>query len=168
MEGVPADDLQRHREALPPVPYKRIKVSEGGLLPLLAAQKASVPDASDVPTPVYSTAAPPYLGPMASSSVQSLRPPMVGGGLGSIHVASFVPPLSPTAYSPYMAMSVSTFATPIASLPLSPGIADRPDSLAFPPTVDAATGRTIPGGIILAPDLQVSMVSKATTGVIIV
>lgn len=42
MEGVPRGDIERHQQGLPPVPYKRPKFLEsGGLLPLLAAQKAS-------------------------------------------------------------------------------------------------------------------------------
>ena len=42
MEGVPKGDLERHQQGLPLVPHKRPKFLEsGGLLPLLAAQKAS-------------------------------------------------------------------------------------------------------------------------------
>lgn len=42
MEGIPTGDLERHRQGLPPQPFKRPKFLEsGGLLPLLAAQKAS-------------------------------------------------------------------------------------------------------------------------------
>lgn len=42
MEGIPAGDLDRHRQGLPPQPFKRPRFLEsGGLLPLLAAQKAS-------------------------------------------------------------------------------------------------------------------------------
>jgi len=41
MQGVPPEDLQRHFDGLPPVPYKRSKLGDAGLVSLLAAQKAA-------------------------------------------------------------------------------------------------------------------------------
>jgi hypothetical protein len=41
MQGIPPEDLQRHFDGLPPVPYKRSKLGDAGLVSLLAAQKAA-------------------------------------------------------------------------------------------------------------------------------
>lgn len=44
MDGVPQDDLQRHLDGLPIVPYNKTKMilGDASILPLLAAQKVSV------------------------------------------------------------------------------------------------------------------------------
>ena len=41
MQGVPPEDLQRHFDGLPIVPYKKSRLGEAGLVSLLAAQKAA-------------------------------------------------------------------------------------------------------------------------------
>lgn len=54
MDGVPEEDLKRHREGLGMVPFKRSRLMEpgAGMLPLLAAQKAALPDLPEVSGPM--------------------------------------------------------------------------------------------------------------------
>jgi hypothetical protein len=61
MDGVPEDDLRRHREGLPMVPYKRSRLMEpgAGMLPLLAAQKAAIPELPTEPHVQVAPALPP-------------------------------------------------------------------------------------------------------------
>lgn len=137
MAGVPVEDLQRHYSGQPVAPYKRIKVSEGGLLPLLAAQKASVPDGPDL-SPVY---APPALGTTSPTL-----------------------PSMPTTVSPPIRYAVPLAAQPVIYHPQLrpiPVVISRPfDNIVVPPSVDAS-GRLIPGSIIVAPDLLVSVVQTS-------
>lgn len=44
MDGVPQEDVQRHYDGLPPIPYTKGKliIGDSSILPILAAQKASV------------------------------------------------------------------------------------------------------------------------------
>lgn len=71
MEGIPPGDLERHQKGLPSVPFKRPKFLEsGGLLPLLAAQKASAGAISITgKSDLFDTSTP-------TASTQSISPPM--------------------------------------------------------------------------------------------
>ena len=132
MAGVPVEDLQRHYSGQPVVPYKRIKVSEGGLLPLLAAQKASVPDGPDLSPTAY---VPPTLGTTSPTMTVTVSPPI-----------RYTVPLAaqPVIYHPQ-------------SRPI-PVVTSRSfDNIVVPPSMDAS-GRLLPGSIIVAPDLLVSVV----------
>lgn len=42
MQGVPPEDLQRHYDGLPIVPYKKSRMGDAGLVSMLAAQKAAL------------------------------------------------------------------------------------------------------------------------------
>lgn len=98
MEGIPPEDWQRHCAGLPIVAHKRLKVSEGGLLPLLAAQKASVPDGPDMPhyatTSSTSPLMPPTLPNAPVAPTISSRPV-----ISAAPAASFTPPM-PAFYAP--------------------------------------------------------------------
>lgn len=211
MEGVPPEDLARHQRGESIVSFKRLKVSEGGLLPLLAAQKASVPSGPDMRRDLLTRP--------SSSSLASGTVAVTGGGATSPSLAGAVSPPLATAtgasamisgapvYYPSAAPTVATTGTspllpPVSavssphmslisvSLPPPPALAVSPPmsapgkpvrletgspdassaaimsspssafaTITVPPSVDAATGKTVPGSIIVAPDLVVSMVS---------
>lgn len=73
MAGVPAEDLQKHREGLPVGPYKRNRLTEpgAGMLPLLAAQKAAIPELEVQPQDVVKA---PLLSSLTSSSSAPISP----------------------------------------------------------------------------------------------
>lgn len=135
MEGVPADDLQRHRNGLCLVPYKRIRVSEGGLLPLLAAQKASVPEGPDLP---------------------SYSPP---AGLSPVLPSAPLPPMNTT--GPVIAAPAIVSPPSVRGEPEVLSVVNRGafDNIMVPPSMDP-TGKSIPGSIIVYPDLSCSVVSS--------
>lgn len=74
MMGVPLEDLQKHREGLPIGPFKRNRLTEpgAGMLPLLAAQKAAIPELEPQPQDIAKLAPPPP--PSASSSSAPISP----------------------------------------------------------------------------------------------
>lgn len=180
MQGVPSEDLQRHRNGLPMIAYKRIKVSEGGLLPLLAAQKATVPEAPDLD--IYN---PPAQGgtvsplPAASIPIISSGPVIAAPAITSppMPLLNYAPPYHHGTNLPFAATSGVYVSAPISSsggssgqsstrtlsepiLPASPLMAVNRgpfDNIVVPPTVDPA-GKSIPGSIIVYPDLTISIV----------
>lgn len=221
MEGVPPEDLARHQRGESIVPFKRLKVSEGGLLPLLAAQKASVPSGPDMrrdlltrtsnsslassvmtvagngimsppPPPLTSVASPPLATATSASAMisgapiyyPSAAPPSAAVTMSTSPSLSIivnaapspqvspVPPVmsAPSASAPIMISPL----IPASGKPISLGIGSpdaystapmSPPPLVFttitvPPSVDAITGKTLPGSIIMAPDSVVSMVCK--------
>jgi hypothetical protein len=169
MEGIPAEDLQRHRNGLPLISYKRIRVADGGLLPLLAAQKSSVPEGPDLQ--VYS--------PLPISPVLPSVPVSVSSGPVIAAPAVVSPPLQ-AQYIPYPGPqpgmnggmigktgshsgslsdmstnteSASTGNVSYASVVLSGAF----DNIVIPPSLDI-NGKNVPGSIIIFPDLTVSVV----------
>lgn len=213
MGGVPPEDLARHQRGEPVVPFKRLKVSEGGLLPLLAAQKASVPTGPDMRrdlltrtssnTLASGTATVTGSGLVSSPPLAGVTSPPLAATLGTSAMISgapiYYPPPDPAVattgtFPP--PPSVNVVPSPHASLPIpmppsapSPLLSSPPlsapgrpisfgigspemppaaaplgsPSLVFatitvPPSVDAATGKPLPGAIIVAPDLTMSMV----------
>ncbi|PJF18552.1 hypothetical protein PSACC_01630 [Paramicrosporidium saccamoebae] len=170
MEGVPPEDLHRHRTKQPMVAYKRIRVTDGGLLPLLAAQKSSVPEGPDLQ--VYS--------PLPVSPVLPSVPTVASGPVIAAP-AIFSPPLQPF-YAAYPSMSngmlgertrsvsagASTSSETIgasASVGLADSVSDNVpvvmggsfDNIVVPPSCDS-NGKSIPGAVIVSPDLVISVV----------
>lgn len=217
MEGVPSEDLARHQRGEPIVSFKRLKVSEGGLLPLLAAQKASVPSGPDMrrdlltrtsssslasgamtvtgngimspPPPALTNVVSPSLStvtsastmisgapiyypaaapPIAATTTISTSPPLssIVNAAPSPHVSPVPPSSAPIVISPPMPASGKNISLGTGSpdaYPTAP--MSSLSSLVFttitvPPSVDAATGKPIPGSIIMTPDPVVSMVCK--------
>lgn len=184
MEGVPPEDLARHYDGLPVVPFKRLKISEGGLLPLLAAQKANIPSEMELaaglgagfglsgslasvrvppavmatPSMSFGVTAPVLASPPMPMNPASPPPP----------AASYpypVPPVPPlTSNSPFNAALPSVpapLSVPVAA-PLTNSPSDVPEAsckLVNPPSTDPVTGKLIPGSIIIAPDIDLSMVA---------
>lgn len=69
MDGIPEEDMKRHREGLPIAPYRRSRLIEPGtgIVSLLASQKAAVPEMPAEPVPT-------------ALSVKSMPPPIPGLG----------------------------------------------------------------------------------------
>lgn len=162
MEGIPPEDLQRHRDGLPIQPYKRMKVSEGGLLPLLAAQKASVPEVSSTSTTDYSL----FVAPAAVGMQPVVSPPMPSyplstGGASSLPSMTMAP-AEVVIPSPLVSPIISSGASVPSSAPLVPVVSSSLrsfyDNIVVPPSIDPVTGNTLLGAIIIAPDLNISTV----------
>ena len=161
MEGIPPEDLQRHRDGLPIQPYKRMKVSEGGLLPLLAAQKASVPEVSSTSTTDYSL----FVAPAAVGMQPVVSPPMpsypLSTGVSSPPSMTMVP-ATVTTPSPHASPVISSGPSVSSSVPLIPVVSSSLrssyDNIIVPPSIDPVTGNTILGAIIITPDLNISTV----------
>lgn len=179
MEGVPPDDLARHYDGLPVVPYKRLKISEGGLLPLLAAQKANIPSDMEVAAglgtgfglsgslglggvrvPSGAMAAPSMSFGVTAPVLASPPMPMIPASPpppAASHPYP-VPPVPPlTSNSPFNA-ATSSFPVPL-SAPVASNVPEASCKLVNPPSTDPVTGKLIPGSIIIAPDIDLSMVA---------
>lgn len=162
MQGIPADDLRRHREGLPLVPYKKMKLAQGGLLPLLAAQKGTVPDGPD-------------LNASSPSIVNSTFPPL------GTSLSHFAPPLPLLVNNVMMSPSPPLYPPPTAAVAVPVSVNANvssnnvgrtddhiiPLSLRIPSSVDP-NGKVIPAGIIHAPDLHTSMVNELRVDVLLI
>ena len=176
MQGVPLEDLQRHYEGLPLVPFKKMRVSEGSLLPLLAAQKAAIPQ--DYQQVGYYPTSPQYAPPYGY--YPSYPVPMQQAYYGQ--TASSVP-LAPS-YSMPMALPSSNINTNVThgfglmneavSMPLrslsvsslsSQTTASKTvsqslnfDNVLIAASIDSLTGRSAPAMRLVYPHLETSVV----------
>lgn len=76
MEGIPAEDLERRRRGESFVAYKRSKLTEpgAGMLPLLAAQKAAIPEEAPVAPMAQMAPVPVVTSPVSSASSTGAKP----------------------------------------------------------------------------------------------
>lgn len=152
MEGVPRVDLERHRAGLPPQPFKRPKFLEsGGLLPLLAAQKASFGaisitsnDSAFAPSPLPAAIHPPAIvSPPAIISPPTILPPIIPPPIIP------VPKVIPAPHASFPPSSLVDMPTLFAS-----GESDQPRFLPVRP--DPKTGKMLPAQrlVVLHPEVS--------------
>ncbi len=125
MDGIPQDDLQRHIDGLPIVPYNKTKMilGDSSILPLLAAQKVSVASqlaesknlfvqgsvSSMMPNSVVNAPAAGVVSPPATSSNVIFSPPSTSSAPAANITSPVIPQAAATTVPAYPATGHNTY-----------------------------------------------------------
>jgi hypothetical protein len=184
MQGVPPEDLQRHYDGLPIVPYKRSGMGEAGLVTMLAAQKAALsgnPLPMSAHVPMRQVQVLEGIGP--SQAIPHLpRSDLAGAGGGGVAgygsqmpyygatpivpTPPSVPILPPQPHLPTYIPPASTITAPVQQP--SPDLPHIPITPSFTPfkisaTFDQKTGKRQPASYVMIADVDVSPEEKRST-----
>lgn len=178
MQGVPPEDIQRHYDGLPIVPYKKSKLGEAGLVSLLAAQKAATsgnPLPMSIHVPLKQVQIIEGIGP--SQAIPRLPSAVEAASLSSSQV------YHPVFSNPLMNVAATVDSSQLSRMPMTqaasaqpsiqhqlpststnfPSSSPSPSTLSFTPIkidsfVDQKSGRRQPTSFVMIHDAHISPV----------